>query len=39
MNVIKRDGNIVEFNKNKIVSAIKKAMNSSTGVYEENLAE
>ena len=39
MKVKKRDGNLVEFNKNKIIVAIEKAMNSSTGIYEEGLAE
>lgn len=39
MNVIKRDGNIVEFNSEKITKAIIKAMNSSTGIFQENLAE
>ena len=38
MKVKKRDGNLVEFDKNKIIIAIEKAMNSSTGVYEEGLA-
>ncbi|MFL8888617.1 anaerobic ribonucleoside-triphosphate reductase [Helcococcus kunzii] len=38
MNVIKRNGSIVEFDKEKIIIAIEKAMNSFTGVYEEGLA-
>lgn len=37
--VIKRDGTKVPFDKSKIVIAIEKAMNSSTGIYEEGLAE
>lgn len=37
--VIKRNGKEVEFNKDKIVVAIKKAMDSSSGVYVENQAE
>jgi hypothetical protein len=37
--VIKRNGQEVDFDKNKIAIAIKKAMNSSTGVYVEGLAE
>lgn len=39
LQVIKRDGTKVPFDKEKIVIAIKKAMNSSSGVYEEGLAE
>ena len=37
--VIKRNGKEVIFNKDKIVVAIKKAMDSSSGVYVENQAE
>lgn len=37
--VIKRNGQEVDFDANKIAIAIKKAMHSSTGVYEEGLAE
>lgn len=39
MKIIKRDGSIAPFDKNKIIIAIKKAMNSSSGVYEEGQAE
>ena len=39
MKVIKRTGECVEFDKNKIVVAIEKAMHSSSGVYEEGQAE
>lgn len=38
LKVIKRDGKEVDFNEEKIIIAIEKAMNSSTGVYEEGLA-
>ena len=37
--VIKRDGRKVEFDENKITNAIKKAMNSSTGIYIDKQAE
>ena len=37
--VIKRNGQEVDFDANKIAIAINKAMHSSTGVYEEGLAE
>ena len=37
--VIKRNGQEVDFDANKIAIAIKKAMHSSTGIYEEGLAE
>lgn len=37
--VVKRNGQEVDFDANKNVIAIKKAMNSSTGLYEEGLAE
>ena len=39
MEVIKRTGQRVPFDKNKIIVAINKAMNSYSGVYEEGLAE
>ncbi len=38
MKVIKRNGDIVSFDKEKIIIAIEKAMNSFTGVYEPGLA-
>ena len=38
LEVIKRDGQKVPFDKTKIEIAIEKAMNSSTGLYEEGLA-
>ncbi|MDY6065878.1 MAG: anaerobic ribonucleoside-triphosphate reductase [Finegoldia sp.] len=38
LTVIKRDGRQVPFDKEKIVIAIEKAMNSPTGVFEEGLA-
>lgn len=38
MKVIKRNGNIVDFDKEKIIIAIEKAMNSYTGIYEDGLA-
>ncbi|SUP39660.1 anaerobic ribonucleoside-triphosphate reductase [Veillonella criceti] len=39
LEVIKRDGQKVSFDKSKIVIAIEKAMNSSTGLYEAGLAD
>lgn len=39
MRVIKRDGSLAEFDKNKIVVAIEKAMNSSSGIYKEGMAQ
>lgn len=39
MKVTKRNGLTVDFDKEKIVIAIEKAMHSSTGIYEEGLAE
>ncbi|PNH21749.1 anaerobic ribonucleoside-triphosphate reductase [Megasphaera hutchinsoni] len=39
MEVIKRNGKRVPFDRNKIVIAIEKAMNSSSGVYEPGQAE
>lgn len=38
MEVIKRNGTVAEFDKEKIIIAIEKAMNSFTGIYEEGLA-
>lgn len=38
MKVIKRNGTIAQFDKEKIIIAIEKAMNSFTGIYEEGLA-
>lgn len=38
MDVIKRNGTIDRFDKEKIIIAIEKAMNSFTGIYEEGLA-
>ncbi|MGY3776143.1 anaerobic ribonucleoside-triphosphate reductase [Helcococcus sueciensis] len=38
MEVIKRNGTIAQFDKEKIIIAIEKAMNSFTGIYEEGLA-
>lgn len=38
MKVIKRNGNLVDFDKEKILIAIEKAMNSYTGLFEEGLA-
>lgn len=39
MNVIKRDGNIVEFNQNKIEAAIYKAMKNGSGIYLPDIAK
>ena len=39
LQVIKRDGTKVPFDKNKIALAIEKAEHSSTGLYEEGLAQ
>ena len=39
MNVIKRDGRIVPFDKNKIKTAILKAMHQGSGVIKEKIAE
>ena len=36
--VIKRDGSLASFDKEKIIIAIEKAMHSSTGVYTAGLA-
>lgn len=38
IHVIKRDGTIADFDKEKIIIAIEKAMHSSTGVYTPGLA-
>ena len=38
MNIIKRDGSIAEFNKDKILNAILKAMKYGSGIYKPNLA-
>lgn len=35
MKVIKRNGEIASFDKEKIIIAIEKAMNSFTGIFEE----
>ncbi len=39
LKVTKRNGSLVDFDESKIVIAIKKAMNSATGVYVEGQAE
>ena len=39
LEVIKRNGQRAPFDRNKIVAAIEKAMNSSSGIYEEGQAE
>lgn len=39
MSVIKRNGKIVAFDKEKIVIAIEKAMHAPTGIYEAGLAQ
>ncbi|RDY23331.1 anaerobic ribonucleoside-triphosphate reductase [Romboutsia maritimum] len=39
LNIIKRDGSIVEFDKEKIESAILKAMKYGSGIYEEDVAK
>lgn len=38
VNVKKRNGDLVEFNKEKIIIAIEKAMHSSSGIYVEDQA-
>ena len=38
LEVIKRNGERVPFNRDKITIAIEKAMNSSSGIYEEGQA-
>ena len=39
LEVIKRNGERVPFNRDKITVAIEKAMNSSSGIYEEGQAD
>ncbi len=39
LNIIKRDGSIVKFNKIKIEDAILKAMKYGSGIYEEEIAK
>ena len=39
LNIIKRDGSIVEFNRCKIEDAILKAMKYGSGIYEEEIAK
>lgn len=39
LNIIKRDGSIVKFNKSKIEDAILKAMKYGSGIYEEEIAK
>ena len=39
LQVIKRDGSKVPFCREKITMAIVKAMNSSSGVFEDGVAE
>ena len=39
LNIIKRDGSIVEFQKIKIENAILKAMKYGSGIYEEEIAK
>ena len=39
LDIIKRDGSIVEFNKYKIEDAIIKAMKYGSGIYEEEIAK
>ncbi|MGL5380923.1 anaerobic ribonucleoside-triphosphate reductase [Clostridium sp.] len=39
LNIIKRDGNSVKFDKNKIENAILKAMKYGSGIYEEEIAK
>lgn len=39
MEVIKRDGTVVPFHKEKIAAAITKAMNSSSGIYQDGVAD
>lgn len=38
MNIIKRDGSVVEFNKDKILNAILKAMKYGSGIYKPEIA-
>lgn len=39
MEVIKRDGTKVPFQKEKIAIAIEKAMNSASGIYQAGVAD
>ncbi|KKY01184.1 ribonucleoside-triphosphate reductase [Paraclostridium benzoelyticum] len=39
LNIIKRDGSIVKFDKTKIENAILKAMKYGSGIYEEEMAK
>lgn len=39
LNIIKRDGSVVEFDKTKIENAILKAMKYGSGIYEEEMAK
>ena len=39
MKIIKRDGSLVEFNKNKIENAIIKAMKNGSGIYKPSIAK
>ena len=39
LEVIKRNGQKVPFDRDKIIAAIEKAMNSSSGIYEDGQAE
>ena len=39
MNVIKRDASLVEFNKDKIKTAILKAMSHGSGIVKPKIAE
>ncbi|WP_250674660.1 anaerobic ribonucleoside-triphosphate reductase [Paraclostridium ghonii] len=39
LNIIKRDGSIVKFDKTKIENAILKAMKYGSGIYEEGIAK
>ena len=39
LEVIKRDGTKVPFDRKKIAVAIEKAMNSSSGIYEDGQAD
>ncbi|MCR1876304.1 anaerobic ribonucleoside-triphosphate reductase [Paraclostridium bifermentans] len=39
LNIIKRDGSVVKFDKSKIENAILKAMKYGSGIYEEEMAK
>lgn len=39
MKVVKRDGRVVEFDKNKITAAIMKAMKNGSGIVKQTIAE